>query len=306
MKRPFLLLMLMAAILAPVMGEVARAGQASPTPGPGNTPRPSEPANGKSNDGQPAQQEGLDLNGQKPDPSSSLEEKKLELERDKLAVEKSKIPWTALATIVPLIGVLFTVAYSAWSFRKQSQQQVAQRNEDAKQVEQQRREDAKLQFELKAAEIAFAGETPLAVQHRAGALKAMFGERLSDDFLSSYDPYKFGEKVGNPDSRKFLLELLLQHPDKQLEIVLFWKQLFPGDVDWLNRLHNLSPGRIQINREVGEGQSIGQPDVVTHTASVGTPAAATPPSARDSSNASRGRDFTTGSHVDTNNELNTG
>jgi hypothetical protein len=299
MKRLLILLMLVAVMLAPVIREVTRAAQASSSQESSNAPRTPEPADRKDDDEQPAQQEGVALNSQKPDPSPSLEEKKLELEKEKLAVERSKIPWTAFATIAPLIGVLFTVAYSAWSFRKQSQQQMAQRDEDAKRVERQRMADAKLQFELKAAEIAFAGDTPLAVQHRAGALKAMFGERLPEDFLSSYDPYKFGEKIGNIDSRKFLLELLIQHPDKQLEIVLFWKQLFPGDVGWLSRLNNLSPGRIQVNRETGEGQSTNQSDTAIHTAPAGTPNVDTSPSAEDGNKSSPEHNSTISSHVDT-------
>lgn len=295
MKRPLLILMLTAAMLAPVVSEVAQGGQ--PSPPVGNTQQPPQPANGKGGDNQPARQEHLGPAPQKSESDAALEEKKLDIERQKLAVERAKIPWTAVSTVVPLLGVLLTVAYSVWSFRKQSQQQAEQRREDAKRIEEQRREDAKrieeqrmadakLQFELKAAEIAFEGETPLAVQHRAGALKAIFGEWLPDNFLDSYDPYefgqnKFGQNEGNPDSKKFLLELLLQHPDRQLEIVLFWKQLFPGDVGWLNNLNNLTPGRLQITRKAGEGQSTSQPNVTASQIPVGT-ATATPPAKDDS------------------------
>ncbi|MDQ3802724.1 MAG: hypothetical protein M3416_02575 [Acidobacteriota bacterium] len=224
---------------------------------------------------------------QKSEPDAALEEKKLDIERQKLAVERAKIPWTAASTVVPLLGVLLTVAYSAWSFRKQSQQQLEQRREDARRIEEQRREDAQLQFELKAAEIAFEGETPLAVQHRAGALKAIFGGRLPDSFLSSYDPYefgqnKFGQNEGNPDSKKFILELLLKYPDRQLEIVLFWKQLFPGDVGWLNNLKNLTPGRIQIGRKAEEGQETNQTSVAAHPRPVDEGTAGAPPVGDDS------------------------
>jgi hypothetical protein len=148
--------------------------------------------------------------------------------------------------------VLFTVGYSAWSFRKQTEQQNKQRIDDAKRLEEQRVEDAKFQFELKAAEIAFMGETPLAVRDRAKALKAMFGDRLRDDFLSSYDPYEFGEKEGNIESKKFFLDLLLKYPEQQFETLCFWKELFPGDVNWLVRVH-LSPHVIKKKPVSEEG-----------------------------------------------------
>jgi hypothetical protein len=68
----------------------------------------------------------------------------------------------------------------------------------------------------------------------------MFVKRLPDNFLSDYGPHQFGEKKGNVESNKFFLELLLKYPDQQLEILYFWKEIFPGDVNWLRRV-NLSP-----------------------------------------------------------------
>jgi hypothetical protein len=177
------------------------------------------------------EQDQLAFERQKHSDEMALKRDDLAFRKDQLADEKSKRLWTVLSTVIPLLAVLFTIGYNAWLFRKQTEQS-----------NKQRAEDANLQFELKAAEIAFTGDTPLDVRDRANVLKTMFKQRLSDAFFTDYDPAKFGEREGNKESKKFLLELLLKYPDpkQQLETVSFWKELFPGDVDWLARIH-LSP-----------------------------------------------------------------
>lgn len=155
-----------------------------------------------------------------------LEDQKLQIERKKLDFEQSRIRWTALATVAPFIGVLLTIGVSMWSVNRQVKQQALQQ-----------KEAADLQFELKAAEILFAGKTPLAVQNRGKALKALFGKRLPNNFADSYDPTEIVARVHDPETKKFFLELLLNHSDKQVQIIQLWKDLFPGDVDWLVKVN---------------------------------------------------------------------
>lgn len=236
MKRAVFIVLLTLLILASVLNAVVHAWQESTTTSSASPQQEPKAAN----DNQSLEQQRLDFERQKFAVDTNLENEKIKLEREKLEAERSKIPWTAFSAVVPLLAVLFTVGYSIWSFRKQSEQQNEQRREDAKQVEKQRVEDAKLQFEMKAAEIAFMGETPLAVRDRAKALKVMFDNRLPNNFLSDYDPYKLGEREGNIESKKFFLELMLKYPEQQFETLCFWKELFPGDVEWLIRIH-LSP-----------------------------------------------------------------
>jgi hypothetical protein len=243
MQRTIFLTLLTTMMVASVLNEVVHAKQDQSAAGAVNAQQEIKAANDKAKDTQSAEQQRLDFDRLKFASDTNLEKEKISLEREKLAVEKSKIPWTALSTIIPLAAVLITVGLSVWSFRKQSEQQERQRRADAAQLAKQRAEDAKLQFELKAAEIAFAGETPLAVRDRAMALKAMFGDRLREDFLASYDPYEFGEREANIESKKFFLDLLLKYPEQQFETLCFWKELFPGDVDWLNRVY-LSPHKV--------------------------------------------------------------
>lgn len=273
MKRSVLILLLIATTLASMLN--IRAQQGSLATDTASTQQEAKATNYTGNDNKSIEQQRLDLERQKFESDTRLEKEKIQIEREKLTA----IPWTAFSTIVPLLAVLFTIGYSVWSFRKQNEQQNAQRRADTKQLEKQRAEDARLQFEMKAAEIAFAGETPLAVGDRAKALKAMFVSRLPDNFLSDYDPHEFGEKEGNVESKKFFLELLLKYPDQQLEILYFWKEIFPGDVDWLRRVH-LSPH--VVNLKPSESGSALQTDITANKTSAETKLTATPSSAGSS------------------------
>ena len=246
MKRPSLIISLLICVLALVFNVAVCAGTGRPATEVTNTQQGDRTANSKADNNPSVDQQRLEFERQKFASEVNLENEKIKLEREKLATENSKIPWTAFSTVVPLLAALFTVGYSVWSFRKQNQQLNEQRRIDAGRVEKQRAEDAQLQFELKTAEIAFAGETPLAVRDRAKALKAMFANRLSDNFLSDYDPREFGEREGNIESKKFFLDLLLKYPEQQFETLSFWKELFPGDVNWLVRV-NLSPHEARTN-----------------------------------------------------------
>jgi hypothetical protein len=206
-----------------VSGEVTYA-QTKP-PGVGTKQSSGKTLSAKDEEDLAAQRERLELDKKKFASDREKEGKELEIEKAKLEVEQSKVPWSAASTIVPLLAALFTIGYSVWSFRKQNTLQ----SEAQKAA-------AKLDFEIKAAEIAFAGKSPQAVQNRGGTLKEMFGDRLPDKFPGSFDPKLYGGDKEDPEGKKLLLELLLKYPDKKEDILKYWDQLFPGDYQWLERV----------------------------------------------------------------------
>lgn len=173
--------------------------------------------------------------------TETVDERKLQLDRDRLdfdkqkfmtenAIEKEKLQrdqshemWTALSTLLPFLAGFFTLGYSVWSFRRQATETARLQNESAR-----------LQFEMKAAEIAFAGKTPTAVQNRAGVLKTMFGERLPGAFPAPFDVKSYGEKDESPAEKLQFLELLLKYPDHQQQAVELWAALFTDQ--WLDRV----------------------------------------------------------------------
>jgi hypothetical protein len=196
----------------------AVAGQGPPQ----NKPRATAPArsvNSAKNQSSTIEQERLQLEGQKLAADENMENRKIEIEKAKLDVERSTAKWTAMSSIIPLMVALLTLAYSIWSFRQQGRQQV----------------------ELKAAEFAFLGKTPEAVQNRCKALKAIFGRHLPSDFGSAFDPSDHGGGKEDSESKKFLIELLLKYPQQKAELTQFWEKLF-GD-PWLDRVKPLLSAR---------------------------------------------------------------
>jgi len=173
------------------------------------------------------QRERLQLEKQKFASDVEAENKRFAIERDKLQADVVLAKWSKVSSVVPLVVALATILYGIWSFSKQGKQQAAAQAAAAS-----------LQFELKAAEIAFAGKTPEAVMNRAKALSAVFPTRLPSDFLGSFDPQKVGGGKQDPEGKKFFLELLTKcRPQDKAEIFGLWKALF-GD-DWLKGVESL-------------------------------------------------------------------
>jgi hypothetical protein len=158
-----------------------------------------------------------------------LERKKLVNDNARIELENSKNRWTAASTIFPVLGVLATLAFSIYSFRKQQGLQIESQNETAR-----------LNFEIKAAEIAFAGKTPYAVQNRGRALRQMFSNRLRTDFLTNFRPEDFGGDAEPATQKLALLELLAKYPNQRNEILTDWANLFPGDSAWFARVTQLA------------------------------------------------------------------
>lgn len=189
--------------------------------GPADRPKAGKPFN----DLRQKQME-LDLQREKLAEETTAEKEKARIEWAKLDFQKSNAWPALLSSLVPLLVALFTLAYSIWSFRKQAQQQ----NELQSHA-------AQLQFEIKAAEIAFAGKTPEALANRARALKTIFRERLPANFLDSFEPKEYGGGKESPDEKKFFLELLVKYPDQKEEIAKLWGALFSDE--WIEKVKPL-------------------------------------------------------------------
>lgn len=162
-------------------------------------------------------------------------------ENDKLENEKTKAYWSAISTIVPIIAALLTLGYSVYSFRRQSSEAARLQNETAK-----------LQFEIKAAEIAFTGKTPKAVENRGRVLKKIFGKRLPEDFPAPFDAAELGGGKETPAEKITFLDLLLKHPGKEQHIFNLWNALFADP--WLERVKPVLTGLSGNGLDKGEAE----------------------------------------------------
>lgn len=147
------------------------------------------------------------------------------LEIEKLEVQKLAAWTSALALMIPLLVASLSLGVAVWSQRQNArlQREFQERTE-------------KNQFELKAAELAFAEKGPHGTHSRARALRALFPERLPIDFSDRFDPKAFLTSPGESSDAKFrYFEAVAPHvkdPDALLEV---WKALFPADT-WPSRV----------------------------------------------------------------------
>lgn len=144
-----------------------------------------------------------------PDTSiTALERAKLDLERDKLAVERTKARWSAGAVGVPLITLAITAATGVWNQHKQSQ----------------------LAFSLKVAEIVMATDNPSVTKNKAIALSKLFPDQLPSGFAKSFDENAFGHV--EVDVKREVVNLLVAKPESALQIARLWLAAYPED-KWL-------------------------------------------------------------------------
>lgn len=110
-----------------------------------------------------------------------LEERRVEIELDKIRIEKTRV-WTGSAsTFGSLLIVAATVALGIWSQYEQAKLQHSIQDRQAK-----------AQFELKAAEIVMGADNPSTTLNKARALQSLFPQYLSTNFAESFVPDDFG------------------------------------------------------------------------------------------------------------------
>jgi hypothetical protein len=136
--------------------------------------------------------------------SQEQERQKLELGHERLRVERFKAWWTGVTVVIPILLAVGTIAAGLWT-------QAAA---------------ARTQFELKAAEIVFAGNDPYISAGKANALREIFRDRLPEGFGVTFEPSRF---AGDASNKKYLLELLSKDFKNRKEIIRLWRVLYPND-----------------------------------------------------------------------------
>jgi hypothetical protein len=143
-----------------------------------------------------------------------------ELERDKLAFEREKFieiqkleKIKAVLLFIPLIAAIMTIAYNIHSDNQ----------------------EAKMNFELKSAEIVMDAKGPEETYYKAQALKTLFKGSLPDNFAEGFnsDDASLGTTDASGDKNEFLKLVIQDNKYSKDEIVKFWGVLYPADRVWL-------------------------------------------------------------------------
>ena len=148
--------------------------------------------------------------------NSSLDAQKFELEQKTVQIEEDKLELQRKAMLVTGISIFVPLLIGIYAIRAQ----------------------ARTGFELKAAEIVLNAKNPSASLTKAKALKALFPKRLPDSFASTFDPKKY--ESPSVESKIDLLKIIAANAEHKQEIITMWKQLFPAD-EWVNDLSKRSP-----------------------------------------------------------------
>jgi hypothetical protein len=147
---------------------------------------------------------------------TELERAKVAIEREKLLLEKYKTRWHAVYVGIPLLVAAATVGLGVWSQYKQGRQA----------------------FELKAAEIVLATDSPWMTRHKSDALKTLFPDLLRKDFATSFNPDAFPPS----DTRPEILNLILSKPESASEVLRIWNAAYPEEAWAVELRKKLTPG----------------------------------------------------------------
>jgi hypothetical protein len=139
-----------------------------------------------------------------------LDRLKYQLEVQKAQDEKSKTVWTAASIVLSFAIGAGTLLFGILTQNRQ----------------------ARLEFEMKAAEIVMDAKGPRGALTKAQILSSLFPKRLPPNFAESMDKEHF--KGSSAESKRELLKLLAEK-SSPAQIVQYWQQLFPGD-DWPKHL----------------------------------------------------------------------
>lgn len=145
-----------------------------------------------------------------------------ELDAQKAHDERVRTIWTALSIVVSFLAGAGTLLFGIISQRSQ----------------------AKLQFEMKAAEIVMDSKGPRAARTRAALLHKLFPTRLPEDLSATINVKEL--PTSSTESRKELLKMLAEKSTPS-EIIRYWLQIFPGD-DWVKNLDVGDKGRTESPR----------------------------------------------------------
>lgn len=139
----------------------------------------------------------------------------IQLEAQKLEVERLKSWLTGGSIVLPLLLGIFTLA---WQTRS------ANRLKDR---------DAREMFELKATEIVFRNDSPGGTKNRARALASLFPGKFPESFGDSFEPSKFGGP--SIESKVEVFKAACTKVQTPEDVYSIWYALFPGDT-WIEPL----------------------------------------------------------------------
>ncbi|HLJ89910.1 MAG TPA: hypothetical protein VKZ53_24085 [Candidatus Angelobacter sp.] len=157
------------------------------------------------------------------------EHDKIVMEREKIALERKKAAWTAIGVLGSFVTIMVTVLSTFSSLSAQQKALIVEQKTTSDQISAQiqiSNEQAKEQWDLKAADILLASEDGAQFDLRLATLKSLFPDRSQ----------RLGQLAQTQDDRSqrlrkkgILMHMIAEHPDQSRNILTAWHALFGGD-----------------------------------------------------------------------------
>jgi len=168
----------------------------------------------------------------------ALKERELELKVREFdssrRLEYLKVLLTAGSVVVAFLAVFLPIKNSIRTLAEQ--RTIANdANENQAKIA---REDSKVQFQMKVAELAFStSQNAMQAREKARALASLFDSQLPANFAERFDPKKFRLSYGESNEmRRDLIRLMAERPQERTQILSDWYVLFGWDGWWVEPL----------------------------------------------------------------------
>ncbi len=187
---------------------------------------------------------------------SELDQKKLDLEREKLKKETDTARFTAGAVLLTAIISVVTFIAGNIQHRNSIEAELQRQSIELQAERETQQRQAEADFALAALGIAMDARDPAETSNKLEVIVELFEEWLPGDKLGDLDG-KFRErqvavskKRADQQAKKDLMLLLIENPEQRREILYMWSLFFPGE-KWLLDI----PKESVINRAKGTDEA---------------------------------------------------
>jgi hypothetical protein len=140
------------------------------------------------------------------------DDKRLEIELQKLVIERTKVKWTAISVIIPLLAAIGTVAFGIWSTHEQET----------------------FNFQLEAAKSVMQAPNVTEALGRTKLLNRLFSDRLPQGFLKEIDNPDFAKRSDMTlEPKAHFIITVSNRGLNPLETAQLWHALFKDE--WSSR-----------------------------------------------------------------------
>lgn len=169
-----------------------------------------------------------------------IEERKLELEREKARAETWTARLTAIAVFLTALVSAGTFLYSNYQHRENIEAELERQSREITAEIAAQEKQAEIDFALAAVDIVMSTNNITETSTKVEIIRDLFSEWLPEGNIGtlrrngyySLEERGVAERAADQRAKNDLMLLLIEHPEQRQEIMSYWNLFFPGE-DWL-------------------------------------------------------------------------